>query len=142
MPTVSVTTIAPVPPSATAIAPAPAGRILVSIASVDAVTSAGQGPGEVAGQPAIAVTLQMRNATPRPLDLGQVSVTAASGPAGAPASPSDGPPASPFTGTLRPGAAATGTYVFRVPQDQRGQVQLAVSYLAGQPVVLFKGPIG
>ncbi len=142
MPSVAVTTAAPVAPTATATASSPAGRVLVSIAGVRSVTTAGRGPGEVAGAPAIAVTLAIRNDTARALDLGQVSVTAAYGAAATPASGSDGVPARPMTGSLRTGASATGTYVFRVPTAQRGRVDLAVSYLAGQPIILFRGRVG
>ena len=142
VPSVAVTTAAPVAPTATATASSATGRVLVSIAGVRSVKTAGRGPGEVAGAPAIAVTLAVRNDTSQPLDLGQVSVTAAYGPAATPAPGSDGPPAQPLAGTLRTGAVRSGVYVFRVPVAQRSRVDLAVSYLAGQPIILFRGRVG
>jgi hypothetical protein len=141
VPSVAVTTAAPVAPGATATASSAAGRVLVSIAGVRSVTTAGRGPGEVTGAPAIAITLEVRNDTARPLDLGQVSVTAAYGAAATPASGSDGVPAKPLAGTVRPGATGTGTYVFRVPTTERRRVDVAVSYLAGEPTVLFRGRV-
>lgn len=119
-----------------------AGTVLVDIAGVRSVKTAGSGPGEIAGAPAIAVTLAISNGTARPLDLNQVSVTAAYGPAATPASSSGGVPAKPLAGSLRAGATATGVYVFRVPTSQRGRVDLEVSYLAGQPIILFRGGLG
>ncbi len=116
--------------------------MLIDISSVTSVKSAGQGPGEIVGQPAIAVTLAVRNDTRTPLDLGRISVTAAYGAAATPAVGSSGPPSKPFAGTLRPGARGSGVVVFRIPVDQRGRVDLSVDYLAGAPVVLFRGRVG
>lgn len=142
VPSVAVTTAPPVAPTAVATVSAPTGRVLVDITSVTAVKTAGQGPGEIAGQPAIAVTLAIRDDTRAALDLGQVSVTAAYGPTATPAVGSSGTPAKPFVGTLRPGSTSSAVFVFRVPIAQRGRVDLSVDYLAGAPVVLFRGRIG
>lgn len=137
-----MTTARPVAPTAVATVSSAAGRVLIDITSVTSVKTAGQGPGEIAGQPAIAVTLAIRNDTRTALDLGQVSVTAAYGAAATPAVGSTGAPAKPFAGTLRPGSAGSGVFVFRVPVAQRGRVDLSVDYLAGAPVVLFRGRVG
>jgi hypothetical protein len=71
-----------------------------------------------------------------PLDT--VVVNLAAGADRVPASPSDGKPARPFSGSLRPHASARATYVFRVAHGDRGNLLLSVAVTAGRPVVAFR----
>ncbi|MDQ1632940.1 MAG: hypothetical protein QOC80_2912 [Frankiaceae bacterium] len=105
------------------------------------VTSAGQGPGEIAGQPSVAFTVALTNASGRPVDLTEVTVAGYYGPQSTPASPTNGPPTAPFRGTLAKGGATSGTYTFLVPPEGRSDVQLQISYLADQPTVVLRGAV-
>jgi hypothetical protein len=138
VPPVQVRTQPPVPPQSTGNF---GDGVTVKIAKIAAVKSAGSGPGEIAGAPSVAMTITLANGTAQPVSLQSVAVTATYGSAQTPASPSDGSPAAPFTGSVAAHQTATGTYVFTIPVDQRGNVTVSMSYTASQPTVLFHGAV-
>ncbi len=115
--------------------------VTVKITKIAAVKSAGSGPGEIAGAPSVAMTITLANGTSTSIPLDSVAVTATYGSAATPASPSDGSPSAPFTGTVAARQTASGTYVFTIPVDQRGNVTVSMSYTANQPTVLFHGSV-
>lgn len=117
------------------------GGVSARITGSQVVTSQGQGPGELNGAPAVAFTVQLINRSARGVGLDGVTVAAFYGAQATPASPSGGPPTAPFAGSLPAGGTATGTYTYVVPPEGRGDVQLQISYLAGQPVVVLRGAV-
>lgn len=115
--------------------------VTVKITKIEGVKSAGSGPGEIAGAPSVAMTIALVNGTNQPIPLNTVAVTATYGSAQTPASPSSGSPSAPFGGSVAARQTATGTYVFTIPVDQRGNVTVSMSYTANQPTVLFHGSV-
>lgn len=117
-----------------------ADSVTVVISKVEGITAAANGPGEVSG-PAIAVTIDVDNATSEPLDLSavQVNLTDAQD---LPGSGMTGAPASWFTGEVAAGQQAQGVYVFTVPEGNRSPVHVEVSVNPTLPTVVFSGPVG
>ncbi len=109
------------------------------VVSVEAVQGTASGVGNVAG-PALRVTLRLENGTPEPVTLDFVTAELAHGADRTPAPRVNDPSEAPFVGTLEPGAAAEGVYVFTVPEDDRAQISVAVGYRAGAPYLVFTGP--
>ena len=110
------------------------------VAGLESVEGEAQGPGR-GGR---AVGPRVRRADQRHrsgrlprLDRGQ---PVRAGRSSTPGEPLSGPGVSVFTGTLAPGASATGVYVFRVPADLRDRLQITVSYDPTSTTVLFEGP--
>lgn len=113
--------------------------VTATVEDLEAVQGSAQGPGQVAG-PAVRVTVRIVNGTGAPVSLDAVAVDVTSGPGATPASPLEDVTAAPFSGTVGPGDAAVGVYVFTVPADQRDAVTVAVGYQAGAPYLVFTGP--
>jgi len=134
VPSVELTTAAPVSLTGTAEF---GGGVTVDLASIASVQTTAQGPGEVAG-PGLVITIRIKNgsAAAVPLDAVNVTVTDA---AQTPASPMSGAPAAPFSGQVAPGAEAQGVYVFTVPSDYTDPASITVSYSTDAPIVLFTG---
>ncbi|AEE47157.1 hypothetical protein [Cellulomonas fimi] len=112
--------------------------VTAELVRVEAVAGEAEGPGEVAG-PAVRVTVRLTNGTAAAVPLTSTVVNVYGGTDRAPAEPLSGPGAKPFTGTLEPGASATGVLVFNVPADQRDPLQVTVSYDPTVTTVLFEG---
>ena len=138
VPPVPVRTQAPVAPGGTGTF---GGGVTVKITKVAAVTSKGTGPGEISGKPAVALTLTVTNGTAAALSLDSVAVTTVYGAAATPASPDDGAPSAPFSGSVAARKSASGTYVFIIPVADRGNVTVSMTYTASQPTVLFHGAL-
>lgn len=116
--------------------------ITVEVARVTPVQAdGGGGIGDLAG-PAIAVALRLTNDRSTTISLGEVVVTATYGTDDVPApgvfhdTRNDH-----FSGSLRAGRSATGTYVFSLPEDARDRVTILVSYAGGVPNVAFQGSL-
>jgi hypothetical protein len=126
-------TLPPVPLQA----PVNANSVVVSLVTIQALTVAANGPGEVAG-PALAVTVKVSNNSSKAVDVSSAVVTLldAKGQEGTPTPES---PAAPFTGSLQPGASANGVYVFNIAQTQRNPITVTVSYNAGAATAQFTG---
>jgi hypothetical protein len=110
-------------------------NVVVTVSNIRTTTVSGTGPGEVAGE-GVVFSVGVRNQTTASVDVGGFSVTASYGQK-IPAIPSDSAPSAPLTGTLRPGAVATGTYVFRMPADQVGSLNIQVSSDSSPNIVVF-----
>lgn len=134
VPAVAVSTAPPVPIGRTAPL---TGDVRVTVGSPKAVRVTARGPGEVGGS-AIAVTLSVRNTSPKPFDLGGLVVNAAYGSAATPAPPIDTDPAAPLTGRLAPGGSATGTYVFTAPASALSRLRVEVSSDATARILVFR----
>ncbi|GEL98441.1 hypothetical protein [Cellulomonas terrae] len=109
------------------------------VAGLESVAGVAEGPGEVAG-PSVRVSVVLTNGTGAAASLDSTVVNLYAGEQLAPGEPLSGPGVSVFTGTLAPGASATGVYVFRVPPDLRDHLQITVSYDPTATTVLFEGP--
>lgn len=147
-------------PFPTALAPVPAGtaatasplpitaavdfgnKVTVSVPGTRSIRSGGTGPGELANKPAVAFTIELRNDSGHTIDLGPVTVTVSYGATSTPATADSGPENKPMRGTLKSGAAASGVYVFLIPEDQRENVATVISYDASQPAVVLTGHVG
>ncbi|MBN9174446.1 MAG: hypothetical protein J0I70_09885, partial [Microbacterium sp.] len=55
--------------------------------------------------------------------------------------PTTSDPYKPFSGSISSGASATGTFVFRLPAQERQSLSITVQYVAGAPVALFAGNV-
>lgn len=117
---------------------APAEDVTARLSKLEAVVGETTIPGEVGG-PAVRVTVEVVNGTDEALDLSGVVVNAYYGPDQVPAGPIGQPGGDPFTGTLAPGATATGVYLFSIPEDQRDQVRFEVDLTPESTVVIFEG---
>ncbi|MFQ1003612.1 hypothetical protein [Modestobacter sp. SSW1-42] len=113
--------------------------VTVRLDRIEAVQGTGTGPGNIGG-PALRLTVALTNGSSAPLSLDGVQVTMTSGADQAPASPLNDPSANELDGVLAPGGSVTGTYVFRVPQDQRDVVSVTVGHTAAAPLLVFTGP--
>lgn len=123
--------------------PADAGAgISIRVINVDRVTAGGGGGiGDLAG-PAMAVSMRVENGGNRSLALNEVVVTASYGSAGLPApSVVNDPRQDPLSGALKPGGAASGVYVFSLPEAGSSNFAIQVSYAAGAENVEFTGDL-
>ncbi len=116
-------------------------RVTVEVSDVSSLTSAGNGPGQISGEPAAAVVLRLTNASARSVSLENVTVTAGYGRPATPAGLVDDPRAQPFGGEAAPGASAAGTYVFAIPTAERDDVTLTISYSTEWPTVVLTGAL-
>lgn len=118
-------------------APSEAGNgIAVALSSIESMTTEAELPGEVAG-PGVKVTVAVTNNSADAVDLGNVVVDLQDA-AGTPSIPmSVG--STPFTGSVAPGATATGVYVFSVPATYANPATITVAYAASAPVAVFSG---
>jgi hypothetical protein len=121
-------------------AAAEAGALRIDVVDVASVVSAGAGPGQVQGEPAVAFTVRWSNVGTRAVPLGTVVVDLSYG-SGTPASPVNGPPSRPVADVVPPGGSVTGVYVFAVPADQRARVELTVSEGPALPTAVFSGRV-
>lgn len=115
------------------------GGVSISVSGIEALDVEAHTPGEIAG-PAVALTISVENASADAVDLStaMISVTGSGGSFGQ-ATTSE--PFSPFLGTVEPGTSASGVYVFRLPAEERGALEVRVEYVAGAPIVLFAGSV-
>ena len=112
--------------------------VTLRITAIEAVAGVGQGPGEVSG-PALRLTLEAHNDSAEPVSLEGMVVDLVYGPAETPAMSLSEPGGAPFEGELAPGAAADATYVFGVPEKDRGRIRVSASYTGSAPTVPFQG---
>lgn len=136
MPSVAMTTVPPRPMDSAA--PLDGDGTSVEVVSIEPVSVAAQGPGDVQG-PALAVTVEIDNGGDKPMSLDGVAVSVSHANEQQ-ASPVLGPPAAPVTGTLAAGDRATGVYVFRVPEQDRSSVAVTVTHGESRRVVPFVDP--
>lgn len=115
--------------------------VSVRVTQIDPVTSAGTGPGQVSGEPAVAFHLTLDNGSPLPVSLDLTTVSSAYGVDSTPGLPVDGAPAVAFAGAVPSGGSASAVYVFRIPTADRDQVVLSLRYSVDVPAVTFAGAV-
>lgn len=104
-----------------------------TVVSAEDVIISAQGPGEVSGA-GLAVRVEVRNATVRPLDLAGVVVDLTVG--DEPGILSFSAPADPFSGEVEPGARATATYAFLIPEGASGDRVVRVEHDESENVMV------
>lgn len=115
------------------------GQVSARITSVEAVQGTATLPGEISG-PAVRVTIRIDNGSADTIGVDTVTVALADA-AGDPASSISAQDATPLNGVVLPGEAASGTYLFTVPTDQRNPVTVTVSYSTAAPTLVFTGAV-
>lgn len=111
----------------------------VRLAGIESVQGVARAPGEIAG-PALEVTVEAANDSPEAVSLDGVVVFLSYGEDRVPASDfRDG--SAPLGGSLAAQSSATGTYVFAVPEEQRDDVRIEMSYTGEAPTVAFTGSV-
>lgn len=120
--------------------PGSAAGISVKLTKFESVTGEVVGPGDVAAA-AVRVTVDITNTGSEPLDLDLVVMNAYMGEQRDPAETYEKPGGQPVNGSLEPGKTATGVYLFRIPEDRRGDVTFVVDYHAGQPAITWRGQV-
>lgn len=113
--------------------------VTAEIVTIEAVEGIAQLPGEISG-PALRVRVRLVNDSGDVVNLSRVLVDVTYGPNRTPGLALGEPGAEPFIGELADGRTAEGVYVFGVPAEERGQVQVYVSYDVDAPILVFEGP--
>lgn len=113
--------------------------LTVRLTGVEPVQGVARAPGEIAG-PALEVTVRATNDSTRPISLDGVIVFLSYGEDRTPAT-DFGHGSAPLQGDLAAGSSASGTYVFAVPEDQRDDVRVEISYTGEAPTVAFEGSV-
>jgi hypothetical protein len=111
------------------------------IVSVRAGKVTDTGRGALTGTPALTFTLSFQNGSRNSVDLHSVQVAASFGANQAPGVPTNLSVTKPVDGTLRPGAATTGTYAFQLPKGSSERARITVWYAQGKPTIAFSGTI-
>lgn len=119
----------------------PVQGVTASLTRIESIQGEATGPGNVNG-PALRVTVRLANGTGADLGVDGVTVDLVYGADRTPGSPLDDVSQAPFAGVLRPGEAAEGTYVFRVPSGEQDDVTIGVGSAAGAPIAVFTGSPG
>lgn len=114
--------------------------VALRVTRVEPVRGVARGPGEIAG-PAVRMTFTLVNHGSDDLPLDGVVVAVSYGGAHTPATALTGPGVREFGGTLGAGDAATGRYVFAIPEAARGRVRVVTSYGSGVPAVALVGAV-
>lgn len=129
--------IAPVDTQSTSVA----ASVKVDLTGFKAVTSEAGGLGEISA-PAVALSVRLTNTGRTALPLTTVVVNAYYGREGTPGILIVGDSASSgFTGSLRPGAAATAVFVFNMPVSRRSDATVTVSPSPTLPIAIFAGSV-
>jgi hypothetical protein len=121
----------PQPAVAVGVASPLGSDVFATVTKVEPVQLKANGVGDTSG-PGVLVSLEIRNATDRTLDLGGLVINAHYG-AGVPASAARTSKSNePLSGSLAAGKSKTGRYAFRIPQGQTGMIVMDVQD-PGQP---------
>lgn len=113
--------------------------LTVSLTEIESVQGVARAPGEIAG-PALEVTVEATNDSAEAISLDGVIVFLSYGKDRTPAT-DFGQGSEPLRDDLAPRSSVTGTYVFAVPEDQRGDVRVEISYSGEAPAVAFEGSV-
>lgn len=112
--------------------------LTMEVLLIEPVDGEATGRFEVAG-PALQIHLQAINDTDDLIPLARTQVDVSYGEDRTPGLALSGPDVIPFPTTLAAGERARATVVFRVPVDQRDQVQILVNHGTDAPTIVFEG---
>ncbi|MGW6175019.1 hypothetical protein ACWF5H_16150 [Arthrobacter sp. NPDC055138] len=118
--------------------PADVAGGVATISKIEAIEAKAEGIGQIAG-PAIRFVVEVQNTSASDLKLDTAEVTVEAGAQTLPAIRLDGSGTKLFPREVEAGKKASGTFVFLVPEDQRGQVRIYLNYAASESVVAFEG---
>lgn len=112
--------------------------VTARLVGITPVQGESRGPGEVAG-PSLRIEVEIRNGTAQEVPLTSVLVDATFGPDRTPANVLSAPDVVRFPPSVAPGESARAAYVFRIPPEQRNQIQVSVFYGVDAPILVFEG---
>lgn len=113
-------------------------ELAVTLPSIVATEAVAVGPGEIGG-PGVAVEISLENRSEQPVPLDGVSVVLVDAAGQVTPMITTGDEVRPVTGSLEPGATATGVYVFTLPESARSTVTITVSDAGTATSVVFTG---
>lgn len=114
------------------------GKFSAKVSDMTAITAEAKGPGEIAG-PAVRFVVTFENGSSQAISLGNAVINVDSSADRIPAIPISGSGTAAFSGTVDAGQSATATYVFLVPDSQRDQVRVSLTFSAAAPIAVFEG---
>jgi len=115
-----------------------AGDVSVALSQIEAVDGEAEGPGEIAG-PSIRFTVTFTNDGDEAYSLAGVVTNIYYGEDQIPAIALRGPGGETLPEEVEAGGTATGTFIYNVPEEERGIVRITVDYEAAEPAVVFEG---
>lgn len=113
--------------------------LVVRLSDMTTVQAEATAPGEIAG-PAVRLTVEAVNDGTEPVSLDGVVVFLSYGEERSPAS-QFGSLSDPLAGELAADGSRTGSYVYAVPPDGRGDIRVEISYTGSAPTVAFEGAV-
>ncbi|MBS1836902.1 MAG: hypothetical protein JST64_04325 [Actinobacteria bacterium] len=113
--------------------------VTIRLTGVQAVQADAKLPGEISG-PAVRFTVSVTNGSTSPVGLDNVSVVL-NGSGGTPTATVTDPSAPPLSGSVAPGATATGTYTFSLAVADRDDSNLTIKYSEATPTASFTGSL-
>jgi hypothetical protein len=118
---------------------APVGDgVTVALSDLEPVEGEASTPGEVAG-PSLRFTVTFTNDGDEAYSLVGAVTNLYFGAEQIPATELAEPGGEAFPAEVAPGGTASGTFVYNVPTEQRGQVRITVDYAAAEPAVVYEG---
>lgn len=126
------------PPVAQGRAATPQNGLTVTVDEIRPVESDAQGPGMMGG-PAVTVVVTVRNDTARQLRTPGGSMSLTYGPEDIPADFAPQPDDRPVPPVIEPGAEASGSYTFVLPEAQRDDLTITFNYSPANPAAVFTG---
>ncbi|WP_166404632.1 hypothetical protein [Labedella endophytica] len=118
---------------------APVGDgVTVALSDLEAVEGEASMPGEIAG-PSLRFTVTFANDSDEAYSLLGAVTNVYFGADQTPAIELAEPGGVALPSEVAPGETVTGTFVYNVPTDDRGQVRITVDYAAAEPAVVFEG---
>lgn len=126
------------PPVSLATTSSPVKGAEISITGLSAVSGKGKGIGMING-PSLLFHVVVKNTGSKPESLAGIAVNLYCGQKLTPALELNDSRASAMPSSVAAGSAAAGTYVFKVPVNERGKVRITVNYAVGIPVSVFDG---
>lgn len=114
--------------------------LTAEITTVESIDGTADGPGEVAG-PAVRFSVVITNSTGQTVSVGNTVINVDYGTERTPAAELLNNGRSPFPRDIAPNSTSTGTFVFTVPLDQRGNVRITVDYAVTVAPLIFQGVV-
>ena len=116
------------------------GDVDIRVTAMEAVDGEARGIGEIAG-PSVRFTVSIANGGKDALDISSAVITVEAGAEQLPCSELSGPGTAPFPATVKSGETASGTFVFLIPVESRGDVSVYLNYSVDTAVAAFKGSV-